>query len=460
MITTTKGIRAFFRRTLNTGTISYEKILALFFPLLAENAFTVGFSLINSAIISGDGMSVLSAVNLVDNYTTVIYTFIQGIATGTAILVSQYKGAKNDTMLRKTAATGISSVLIFSSFLTFLSVVFRQGILRTLFGGAAEDVMGYAETYMLWSCISLPLYAYLMAELSVVRGMGEGKVALYISVTNAVLYLALTILFISVLKLSITGLILAINCTRVIMAIVVSVVKKIMRSEFRYPFREYIQLNWKLVKRIFTFGFPVAVENLLFNGGKLIIQVIIVPLGTNAVATYSIAMNIMNLVQIPNCALSTTTMTVSGMCMGAGRPDEVRSFFKGAFTANTLIYVLFSALSLIFFRPLVGCFHPESDMVQTIFWCVLITNLAHVISHSASFLTANALRATGDVAVTTAISVTSMWVFRVLMAYILGIVIGWGIIGVFVAMAMDWSFRAIVFPIRFRRGKWEKRKVV
>ena len=79
---------AFLSRYFSCETVSYDKILALFLPLLAENAFATGFSLINSSMISSAGMSALSAVNLVDTYTTVIALFFQGIATGAGIVVA------------------------------------------------------------------------------------------------------------------------------------------------------------------------------------------------------------------------------------------------------------------------------------------------------------------------------------------------------------------------------------
>ena len=53
-----------------------------------------------------------------------------------------------------------------------------------------------------------------------------------------------------------------------------------------------------------------------------------------------------------------------------------------------------------------------------------------------------------------------MWFLRVFGAYILGRVLGLGIYGVYFAMAADWSFRAVVFIIRYRKGKWEKMHVI
>ena len=451
---------SFLSRYFSCPTISYDKILALFLPLLAENVFTTGFSLLNSSMISSAGMAALSAVNLVDTYTTVIATFFQGVATGAGIVVAQYRGARNLAMQQRASNLSIVAVTLFSLFLTICSVVFREGIISAFFGGAEDDVLEIARFYMLFSCLSLPLYGFSSAELGVLRGIGEGKIALVITIVNSVVYVLGNVLFIVILDMEVRGLLISITVTRVVTAAACFIVKRLMHSTFAYKLRELFVMDFKLLKRIILFGFPVAFENLLFNGGRLVLQMIIVPLGTNAVATYNIAYNIMAFSQIPNTALSTTMFTVSGMCMGAGRPEDCKFVYRNVRRFNVAIYTLIAVLILTLNRPIIGAFHAEPDMYQPIFWCVLITMIAQITVHTPSFMTANVLRAAGDVIFTMLVSIASMWIFRVLGSYLLGDLVGWGVIGVYLAMSLDWLARAVVFPIRYRQGKWETMKVI
>ena len=76
-----------------------------------------------------------------------------------------------------------------------------------------------------------------------------------------------------------------------------------------------------------------------------------------------------------------------------------------------------------------------------------------------AFTLPNTLRAANDVRITMWISVFSMWVFRIAFSYILGKYLGWGVFGIWVAMTIDWLFRAICFAVRYLRGKWQMQKI-
>ena len=121
-----------------------------------------------------------------------------------------------------------------------------------------------------------------------------------ITMINSVVYVLGNVLFIMVLGWEIKGLLISITITRIVTSSSCFIVKRKMHSTFAYRLRELFVVDFKLLKRIILFGFPVAFENLLFNGGRLVLQMILVPLGTNSVATYNIVYNIMAFSQIPN----------------------------------------------------------------------------------------------------------------------------------------------------------------
>ena len=74
----------------------------------------------------------------------------------------------------------------------------------------------------------------------------------------------------------------------------------------------------------------------------------------------------------------------------------------------------------------------------------------------ASFALPNGLRAAGDVMWTMGISIVSMWVFRIGTAYFFSNVFQLGLIGIWIAMTIDWMFRGICYGFRYYSGKWEK----
>lgn len=82
-------------------------------------------------------------------------------------------------------------------------------------------------------------------------------------------------------------------------------------------------------------------------------------------------------------------------------------------------------------------------------------NALAFLLHPTSFVLPNGIRASGDVKYTMYVGIGSMIIFRLGSAYLFGVVLGLGVIGVWIAMGMDWLFRSIAFVIRFKSGKWK-----
>ena len=452
--------QGFLARQLSCETVSYSEFKDLFIPLLLENTLGILFSLINSFVISSAGMATLSAVSMVDTYISMMMTCFTGIATGASIVVAQYHGAQRYEQMKRAAVASITAVTLFGTILAAFSILCRGGIVNLFFGGAEQEVLTIAKYYLAGNCLSLPFYAFHSTECAVLRGVGEGKTSTMIALINSCLCWIFNWFFVIFLGWGVRGLIISIFAMRAVTLCTVFIVKHFRRSMLCYRLHALFVFDWELLKRIFKFGFPISFENLLFNGGRLILQMIISPMGTNVIASYNIAYSVMSMSQCLNAAMSTTMFITAGMCMGAGRPDDCKKLFHNVFRINTLGYAFMAAVVLVFNRLICAAFHAEADMIPVIFVCLAITMAAQVTVHTSSFMIPNILRASGDVVHTTIISIVSMWGFRVFGAFILGRVLGFGVYGVYVAMAMDWTFRAIVFTIRYRKGKWMQMHVI
>ena len=459
-MTATEPRRFSLRRFYSCETVSFHEMLALFLPLLLENACVYGFAILNSSMISSFGMAPLSAVSLVDTYVTIVVTVFQGIGSGAAILVAQYHGAGRHDDMRSVAATGVSFVTVFGLVLSAGSILLRGAIIRFFFGSAEQIVVDLASRYLLGDCLTLPIYAYWTAEIGVLRGAGESRIAMTAVVTSSVLYLVCNYVFLTLMRLSVDGLILSLAVSRILTMVTVWIAKRGFRSVMRYSAKEFFRPVTRHLRRIFTYGFPISFENALFNAGRLILLMFVTPMGTNSLAAYNIAYNIMMFSQIPFIAFNGTMFVVAGMCMGAGKPDDLVRIYRKIFWTSVGVYVVVGALVLLFNRPIIEAFHPEEGMLPLIFRCLVIILASEVLVHSQSFMTVNILRACGDVVVTTILTTLSMWVLRVGGGWLLGCAMDLGVFGVYLGMCADWTFRAVVFTIRYHRGKWRNLKVI
>lgn len=447
-------------RAFTRPSITWQQSVSIVVPLIAENLFTTLFSMLNAGLISSSGVTALSAVSLVDTLNNFLFVFYTGIATGASVIVANYRGRGEEKRLHDACVQAVTSVTLFTILTMVFMLVFQQPLLQLLFGAVEAAVMEQAVLYMLGCAVSLPLLGVTTAVCGVLRGIGEGKTSLGYTIVSTLIYVGLSVVFIRVMKMGIMGLILAITLSRLINLPLLLRMMNRSHSQFRFQIQEFFHIDLHMFRGIMRVGFPCAIESLFFTGGRLVTQTIIVPMGTNAIAAYNIAYSIMQLNQVFVTPLNTAMFTICGICMGHDRPEDVRSLTKSYFVLDTGIYVVSLGLVLLFFDALAQFYSAPQEIVRLIYHCTLITGIANPILHNFGFMIPSVFRAVGDGKFCTVISLITMWVFRVLGGYVLGVVFGMGVMGVWLGMILDWIVRAIVYPIRFRGDRWLRHKVV
>lgn len=113
------------------------------------------------------------------------------------------------------------------------------------------------------------------------------------------------------------------------------------------------------------------------------------------------------------------------------------------------------------FTPLLyQMYSPPDGIAFETFTCLIISVIGTPLLWSMAFITPSALRAAGDAKFTSIAAMLSMWIVRVMLGYLLGIILGFGIIGVVSAMVLEWGVRALIFALRKRGTKWYQHKVI
>jgi len=456
---TLRGDR-FLTRHFTRPSITWQQSMSIVLPLIAEHLFTSLFGLLNTAMISSSGVTSLSAVSLVDTLNSLLFVFYSGIATGASVVVANCRGSGSKEKLREASCQTVTTVTLFTLATTLFIILFHQPLLSILFGAAEAEILDKARLYLLGGAFTLPLVGFCTAVCGVLRGIGEGKTSLLYTLISTGAYVGLNVLFLTVLDMGIPGLILSITINRITNVPILFLFMHFRKTSFRFRLRELLRVNWSMFRSITKIGIPCALEQLFFAGGRVVIQSIIVPLGTNAIVTYNVAYSLMIFNQAINSPISSAMFTIVGICMGNDRPQDARELTKSYFVLCTAIYVLAGGLIALFFQPLAGMYHPPEELLGEIRLLVLISAIAHPLIHTAAFMLPNVFRAAGDVTYPTVLSLVSMWLCRVLGAYVLGITLEMGILGVWIAMLADWLLRAVLFPIRFRGEKWLRHKLV
>lgn len=146
--------------------------------------------------------------------------------------------------------------------------------------------------------------------------------------------------------------------------------------------------------------------------------------------------------------------------MGAGKKDETVFYTKKLWKLTYQITLVINIAILVSLPLLLKLFSLSEEVYRYSYILILIHNGIAIFLWPTAFTMPNALRAAGDVRFCMVVSVFSMVAFRIIFSVILGTWFGLGIIGVWIAMVIDWIFRASVFTIRLSKGRWLEYKII
>lgn len=455
-----KRTHRFLNKHLSGESIGYREIIALFTPILVDQAFVMGLNLINTAMISSAGVAAISAVNMIDSINIFMISVFIAVATGGTVVVAQYKGSGNEAMVSKASAGAVSSVTLMALGIALLGILFHRPLLSVLFGAASPDVMANARVYLIGNCISFVGIAIVQAVCGALRGIGRTRVSLALSLITNIAYVVLNVVFINLLQMGVLGMSISVNIARFLGAACALYYLFKLDASLHLRIRDLFAVKLDMIKRIMFIGVPFAAEQMFFNGGKILTQIFIVSMGTYAIAANAIAGTFAGLMQVPAGALSLTLVTVVGQCMGRGNIQDARKFIKSFVMLACFSFVAITLLIMPFFYPIVSLFHPPGEIIHDIFIIVLINALAQIPLWSISFIIPSGLRAAGDSKYTSMVAMLSMWLFRVVLGYVLGIVLDFGLLGVWLAMNIEWGIRGFIFIRRFRGSKWHRHKLI
>jgi len=444
-----------------------RELLRITLPMVVEHLSLSVIAMVSAMLVAGVGEHAISAMGMVDSVLNLIFALFAALTVGGVIVVSQYMGRED--IVRAKAACGQAVLLatVFSLIVAGILLIFGAGILSALFPAAADDVAESARTFLVLVSLSFPALALRETIFGLLRGTGDTLTPMTISIVTNILNLLLGIAlilgidwwFIRISPMGVAGAGTALLISRTLGAIAGGwfVARRVKR--IRLNRLSYLRPNFSMQKTIMRLGMPTSLESGLFNVGALIIQMLIVSMGTAAIATHAIGSNIMGFVNVPGNALATSLMILVGARIGRGEAEDVLP------TARFVVFAGMGAFAVVclgvfFMRGwLFGLFSPEPETLVYLNRVIIVALVASPLLWPSSFIAPAALRATGDVMHPMIVSIISMLGVRVVISLVLGVFMGWGILGVWLGMTADWLVRGICFWVRLIRGKWKGKAI-
>ena len=446
-------------------------VASLSVPVLIEQAGIVLMGVINVMIASNMGRNAISAIGMIDSVNNVVISVFGALAIGGTVVVAQQTGNGNRGEASRAAGQALLSCLAVAAVTTLLALAFQRALVGALFGQAEAQVLENARVYfsvVLWSYLPIALVSI---AFGVLRGSGDTRTPMAISLLMNLFNVVFSYVLIYGVRLDFAGLLLQVPALGVRGAAVgltaartlgaaLAVLALLRESQgLRVADLRNFRFDLALQKCIFRLGVPASLEQLMFNGGKLIVQTFIVGLGTVAMAATVIAGSASSLLMIPGSALSTAAVTLVGQQVGRGQPAEARRRLGFVIGIASAAMGVLSLLILPFAKNLLGLYTQDAPTLAAALPLLLTIMVAQPLLWPASFVTPAGLRGAGDVRYTMTVSIISMWVLRILLGYVFTLVFHWGILGIWLAMYTDWVGRSFFFIRRMMGDRWLKAPV-
>ena len=233
------------------------------------------------------------------------------------------------------------------------------------------------------------------------------------------------------------------------------ILRKCYREDAVLTVPKTLRLDGGMAKRILGIGIPSAFENSLFEAGRILVVSMISTFGTVQIAANAVANNLDGMGVIPGKAISLAMITVVGRCIGAGDHEQTVYYTRKLLLWAYITMGLSNGAILLFLRQLVGIYALSGETMELAITLVTIHAGCAIIFWPLSFVLPNALRAANDVKFTMVTSILSMAIWRLGFSYLLCVRMGWGAVGVWIAMVIDWVCRVICFVARMKSGAWK-----
>ena len=430
-------------------------IFRLVMPLFIEQLLFILVGTADTLMVAGLGEASISAVSLVDSFNRCVNSVLFALATGGAVVVSQYLGGGNLTRARESSKQLLAIALLVGTAILAIVELFLPEVVRALYGKLPADVHAGVMSYFRITLVCVPFIAVYGGCTALFRSMNRAKTTMYISLAGNIINIVGNALFIYCFRLGVAGAAYATLAARFSSMLIILFMIANRSLTVHIDFWKGFRLSWQLVKKILSIGIPGGIENGVFQFGRVLVLGLIATYGTREIAANAVATTVDMIGTICGGVFSLAVVTVIGQAVGAGDEKQIRYYvgkmMKWAYSAHILWNILVFALT-----PLILSFFSkiDPDTRKLAWYLILIHNGIGIFLWPSSFVFPNVLRSMNDVRVTMCISVGSMLVVRVGLSYLIA---GWvqsGVMAVWIAMILDWIVRLTGFYWRYWSGAW------
>ena len=433
---------------------SNQRLIRLIIPLVIEQGLTILVGMCDGVMVSSVGEAAISGVSLVDMINAVVLILFAALATGGAVVTSQFLGARQMEKAKKSAGQLVLMAGVLGSVFAVLCIIFARGLMKLFFGSIDQAVMDAGLIYLRITALSFPFIALYNAGAAMFRSTGNSKVSMQVSLLMNLINVVGNAFCIFVLKMGVAGVAIPTLVSRAVAAAVILAMAAQKKHELHLQRQWLTHIDRDMMGSILRIGIPSACENSIFQLGRLVVVSMIALFGTTQTSANAVANTLDGVGIIIGQAMGLAMVTVVGQSVGAGDLKQTSYYIKKLMLWTYVLMGISNGLLFLFVDQMVGLYSsltPETVVLARTL--VQIHSGFAILLWPVSFVLPNALRAANDVKFTMWVGVGSMILFRVVVSWFLCVQFQMGAIGVWIAMILDWVCRISFFLPRIFSGK-------
>lgn len=437
-----------------------KMLVKLIVPMVIEQLLSVTVGMADMIMVSGAGEEAVSGISLVNSINVLLIMVFAAMASGGSVVVSQLLGSGDREKACKGANQQMMICILIAVVVTAAALVFNRNILVLIYGSVDALVMENAVKYFYITALSFPFLAVYNAGSALFRVMGNSHISMFMSVIMNVINIAGNAVFVFGFHMGVEG----VACPTLISRFVAALVLLVLIRNEKLPVHvdKRLRFGWdgEMLKKIMRIGVPQSLENSMFQVGKLLTQSLISGFGTAAIAANACASTVEMLADIPGTAMSLALVTIVGRCVGAGEYGQARNYTGKLIKITYIFMIVLNMILLLLAQNIAGWYNLTELGTHYAVQLIVYHSICCMLIWPLAFTLASALRSAGDAKFTMTSSVISMWIFRIVLAYVIAEGMNMGVLGVWIAMTIDWAVRAVLNVTRFLGGRWETKSLV
>ena len=439
---------------------SNAELRDLIIPIIIEQFLALLVGIADTLMISHAGEDAVSGVSLVNQLNNVFILVFSALASGGAVIASQYVGSRDKENGVLAASQLVMITTLIAVVMEAVVLLFGRIIFDFLFGQAEPDVLQAGLTYLRISAYSFPFLAVYNGCAGLFRSMGKTKALMDVSIIMNAINVVGNAIGVFVLRAGVEGVAYPSLISRVFAAAAMLYLSLNENNPLYVRFRQVFSWNWRMVRRIFHIAVPNSIENGLFQISKVALSSIVAGFGTVQIAANGVAQSFWSMAALFCLAMGPAFITVTGQYMGTNDPEGAVYYMNKLLRITYLGSCLWN-LAFFLITPLILLLYSLSEeTVRLIIIIVLIHNVFNALLCPVGFSLSNGLRAAGDVKFNMYSAIFSTVICRVVLSILFGMVWNMGVIGITLAMVGDWAVKTALTVWRYHSGKWKEFKVI